>query len=392
MRITNYLWAAAIFLAVILLSLIGDPDDWSGPDWGGRLAVTGGFALGFALLALVRNRAPRISLVIASLGVCGYYAAGLPSLGMIPAFMVFLYAAAVVGHQIFSGVVAAGLFALTSILRILAGQDPQTVLGYELLANLALAALAVAVAEFVILHRALAGSQRKMQENHRKFADFASKASARAESDHRRAEERARFSLRVQDELAHHLALATLHGNAAMEAVAASHPASISLGHVREATAKALLALNRTVDALGDGEAATRSGGTLSNIVELASSLRDAGLRVDVSAPGVDLDDGLPLLVMRIVREAATNAIIHADTTHLVIFLRPQPPQDGRNLWHLSVRNDGVRPGSKDAAGGISLSSLRVKVMDAGGSMDWGRLGRHFLLSAEIWQPQDKER
>lgn len=374
---------------MILFSLVGDFDDWNGPQWTTRLAVTSAFALGFAVLSLFRHRLPRLVLIMAALGVFGYYYAGLPGIGMVPALMVFIFSAAVVGYQVFAGVLAVGLFLLISALRILDGQDPRIVLGYELLADLALSALAVALAEFSILHRRLAMTQHKMQENYRKFTDFAAKATARTEADYKRLEERNRAALRAQDELAHYLALAKLHGNAALEAVPESHPAAVSLEHVRESTSKALTALRRSVESfeVGDG---TRSAGTLGNIIELASSLRDSGIKVDVSAPGVGLDDGLPFLLLRIVREAATNAVIHADTKDLAIFLRPQPPKDGRSLWHVSVRNDGVRAGAKDAVGGYSLSHLRQVVMDAGGTLEWGRLGGHFLLSAEIVQPEPR--
>ena len=376
---------------MILLSLVGDPGAWVGSQWGPRLLLISGFAVGLALLSLLSHRAPRIALTLAVPVICGYLAVGLPSIGMLPALMVLLFAAARARHQAFAGLLALGLFAVASTVRIAAGQYPYSVLGYELLANLALSGLAIAFAEFGILHRMLSRTQHKLQENQHKFADFASRANEHAETERLRAEERTRVSLKAQDELAHHLAVATLHGNAALEAVSDRHPANVSLEHVRDATSKALVALRRTIESLSDGESATRNAGSLGNIIELASSLRDAGLRVEVSAPGVDIDDDLPILLLRVVREAVTNAVIHADTSYLVIFLRPQPPQQGRNLWHVSVRNDGVRAGARDAAGGFGLANLKLKVIETGGSMDWGRLGQNFLLSAEIWQTQEPD-
>ncbi|WP_054821058.1 ATP-binding protein [Arthrobacter sp. JCM 19049] len=104
---------------------------------------------------------------------------------------------------------------------------------------------------------------------------------------------------------------------------------------------------------------------------------------MEVSAPGVDLDDRLPILLLRLVREAAINAVRHADTTHLVVFLRLEE-SEGQEHWLVSVRNDGVRRGAKDAVDGLGLAMLRQKISEADGSVEWGRLGRHFLLSAEI--------
>lgn len=377
---------------MILLTIVGAPEQWSGSQWPVHLAITSGFAFGFAALSLARFRAPRITLCLATLGVFGFYAVGLPSIALAPALMVFLYTVAVVGHQFFAALVALGIFALTSGLRILAGQDFRTVVGYELLANLALAAVAIVLAEASVHRRTALVNERKLLESKRKYSDLVSKATTKFESDRRWMEERSRLYLNAQDELAHHLALATLHGNAALESVNSGQSATASLEHVRESTRKALVSLRRTVDSLSDGDAASRTAGTFSNIIELVSSLRDAGLKVDMNAPGVDLDDRLPILLMRLMREAATNAVIHADTTHLVIFLRPQPPQEGRNLWHVSVRNDGVRSSSTDFKGGVSLANLRRRILEAGGSVEWGQLGSNFLLSAEIWQKKEEKR
>lgn len=378
----NLLWAAAVFLVVMLLALIGEPTGWAGPKDAAYVGVAGGFALGFAVLTALRVRAPRTTLVIAAFGVCAYYIAGLPSIGVVLPLLVFLAAATAAGYRTFALATALVLFVVASYYRIMGGESAETVLGYELLSNVAMALLAVALAEIVT-------TRRKLQENQQKLIDLAAEA-ARSEADRRQLAERTRISRQLHDELGHYLAVVSLHTNAAMETVLADEAATASLGHVRDASAKALAALRRTVDSLGRGEPAQRTAGTLGDVIELASTLRDAGLRVDVNAPGLDLDQRLPALLIRLVQEAATNAVKHADTTHLAIFLRAQPPEDERTQWHVSVRNDGLRPGAQETADGTGLASLRQKVIDTGGSMEWGRLGRHFLLSAEIWQALGK--
>ncbi|WP_431710424.1 sensor histidine kinase [Glutamicibacter uratoxydans] len=389
-RVTGILWAVVIFLAMILLSLLAEPHAWSDPQWLTHLLLTGGFALGFAALSLARRSVPRITLVLAALGAGGYYAAGLPSLALAPALMVILFAVVMAGHQIFAGAVAVGIYLVSSVLRILAGEEPDTVLGYELVASLGLAAVAMVLAQAVLYLRRAEAAERKLVTSTQKLDDLKSKARIKFDADRQWMQERSRLYLNAQDELAHHLAVATLHGNAALEQAKSGQPAIVSLEYIRESTRKALMILRRSVDSLSDTDASSRTAGSLGNIVELVSSLRDAGIRVDMNAPGVDLDDRLPILLMRLLREAATNAVIHADTTHLVIFLRPQPPQQNRNLWHVSVRNDGVRARGNQFTGGDSLSNLRRKILESGGSMEWGQLGNNFLISAEIFQKREQ--
>ncbi len=80
-RVLAVLFAAAVGNAVLLLALLGEPTGWRGPRDAGFVAVAVGFAGAFGALTLLRNRAPRVALVAAILTVCGYYIAGLPSIG-----------------------------------------------------------------------------------------------------------------------------------------------------------------------------------------------------------------------------------------------------------------------------------------------------------------------
>ncbi|WP_279402533.1 hypothetical protein [Arthrobacter sp. JCM 19049] len=47
----------------------------------GYLLGLGGFSLGFALLTALGQRASRLTLILAAVGICGYLSVGLPALG-----------------------------------------------------------------------------------------------------------------------------------------------------------------------------------------------------------------------------------------------------------------------------------------------------------------------
>lgn len=381
-RIASLLWSAAVFLAVLLLALLADPARWWGAGHLGYLLGLGGFSLGFALLTALGQRASRLTLILAAVGICGYLSVGLPALGLVVPLLLFPAAATAAGLRFFTLTVMLGLIILSLGVRLVRGEQTQVVLGYELLAILALSLLGVALGEMIATRRRLADRADKLQESRHELKGLAT-LRARAEAGQRHLGERLRVSRRLHDQLAHHLALVSLHTNAALEEVSGNEAATVNLEHVRASSAKALQELRRTVDSMDQDGLGDRDAGTLGDIEELASTLRDAGLRVEVSAPGVDLDDRLPILLLRLVREAAINAVRHADTTHLVVFLRLEE-SEGQEHWLVSVRNDGVRRGAKDAVDGLGLAMLRQKISEADGSVEWGRLGRHFLLSAEI--------
>ncbi|WP_421014341.1 sensor histidine kinase [Glutamicibacter creatinolyticus] len=381
-RIASLLWSAAVFLAVLLLALLADPARWWGAGHLGYLLGLGGFSLGFALLTALGQRASRLTLILAAVGICGYLSVGLPALGLVVPLLLFPAAATAAGLRFFTLTVMLGLIILSLGVRLVRGEQTQVVLGYELLAILTLSLLGVALGEMIATRRRLADRADKLQESRHELKGLAT-LRARAEAGQRHLGERLRVSRRLHDQLAHHLALVSLHTNAALEEVSGDEAATVNLEHVRDSSAKALQELRRTVDSMDQDGLGDRDAGTLGDIEELASTLRDAGLRVEVSAPGVDLDDRLPILLLRLVREAAINAVRHADTTHLVVFLRLEE-SEGQEHWLVSVRNDGVRRGAKDAVDGLGLAMLRQKISEADGSVEWGRLGRHFLLSAEI--------
>lgn len=237
-RVLGRLFAVAIANAVLLLALLGDPTGWSGPRDVVYVVAAFGFAAAFGVLTLLRNRWPRVVLVVPVLTVCAYYIAGLPSIGVVLPLLVFLAAATTAGHRWFALAAAVSLFAVAAFFRIREGASVESILGYELLSNLVLAVLAIALAEVV-------RTRRELQQSQQRRASLAADA-ARAETERRQLAERARIARELHDELGHSLAIVSLHANASADRLPADHPATDTLDQVRAAAAQALTATPRS--------------------------------------------------------------------------------------------------------------------------------------------------
>lgn len=365
-RVLAALFAAAVANAVLLLALLGEPTGWRGPRDAGYVAVACGFAAAFGVLTLLRGRAPRATLVVAVLTVCGYYIAGLPSIGVVLPLLVFLAAATTAGHRWFALIAALALFAVAAFFRIREGSTVESILGYELLSNLVLAVLAIALAEVMKTRREL---QRTQSERTRLAAD-----AARAEAERAQLAERARIARELHDELGHSLAIVSLHANASAERLPADHPAAAGLDQVRGAAARALRQLRDTVRAIGGaGDARPRPEFGLGDLDPVVSRIRSGGIAVDLVRDDVTASPEVEAAAFRIVQEAITNAVRHARPRHVRIAITagdrsgPDPP-----VLRIDVRNDGAPDPGRDPRPAGGLAGLRKRAAELGGEVEWG--------------------
>ncbi len=359
-RVLAVLFAAAVGNAVLLLALLGEPTGWRGPRDAGFVAVAVGFAGAFGALTLLRNRAPRVALVAAILTVCGYYIAGLPSIGVVLPLLVFLAAATTAGHRWFALISALALFAVAAFFRIREGSAVESILGYELLSNVVLAVLAVALAEVMKTRREL---QRSQSERTRLAAD-----AARAETERAQLAERTRIARELHDELGHSLAIVSLHANASAERLPADHPAAAGLGQVRGAAAQALRQLRDTVRAIGGtGPARPRPESGLRDLDAVADRLRAGGIVVDLDRDDVAAPAAVEAAAFRIVQEAITNAVRHARPRRISIAIVADPPD-----LRIDVGNDGAPDAGRDPRPAGGLAGLRERAAELGGEIEWG--------------------
>lgn len=411
-RVLGVLFAIAVANAVLLLALLGEPTGWAGPRDGVYVTAVVGFALLFGVLTIVRDRAPRVVLVLAVLAVCAYYTVGLPSIGVVLPLLVFLAAATTAGHRWFALAAAVSLFVVAAFFRIREGASVESILGYELFANLALAVLAIALAEVI-------AARRELQRSQALAAGLAADA-ARTETERTQLAERARIARELHDDLGHSLAIISLHTNASAERLPDGHPAAETLEHARLASGHALRQLRAAVSTLNGRPSASVDEPGLADVPAIADRLRAGGITVRFRCDPASLCEPPPLrdaasrsnpaslhesapqrepasrsdsdagdvravldtpvdvasTAFRIVQEATTNAVRHARPRAIDISLDAVTSVDGTAPGlRIEVRNDGT-PTHEDDGGsrgsGRGLAGLRARVDELGGRIGWG--------------------
>jgi signal transduction histidine kinase len=130
-----------------------------------------------------------------------------------------------------------------------------------------------------------------------------------------------------------------------------------------------------------DGALAPQPGlGTVGDLVE---GVRRAGLEVDLQLEGRarPLPPGLDLSAYRILQEALTNAVRHADARRLTVAVRYDD-----EAVELEVADDGHGPAADlGASGGHGLVGMRERVALYGGELRLGtREGGGFAVVARL--------
>jgi signal transduction histidine kinase len=247
----------------------------------------------------------------------------------------------------------------------------------------------------------------------------AERAQAEAEEARRRAsEERLRIARELHDVLAHNISLINVRAGVALHLID-EQPAAVgadqvrpALAAIKEASKDALGELRSVLDVLRQGEAAPLAPTAgLRDLDELVERASGTGLEVAVELDG-DAIGGLPagvdLAAFRIVQEALTNVVRHADATRATVRVRR-----GDDVLELTVDDDGrgaatppaggspsrsAIPGRHGAtggaragaapAGGQGISGMRERALALGGSLEAGpRPGRGFRVRARLPLP-----
>ena len=145
---------------------------------------------------------------------------------------------------------------------------------------------------------------------------------------------------------------------------------------VVEGTARSALAEMRRLLGVLRGEPAADLAPQpgLDQLSALLAPIRATGpeVRVEVTGRAAPLPPGLDLTAYRVVQEAATNVLNHADARTVTVTMDWQPER-----LQLSVRDDGVPAGgSVDGDGGRGLRGLAERVALYGGSLRHGPVPR----------------
>ena len=197
------------------------------------------------------------------------------------------------------------------------------------------------------------------------------------------AEERNRIARELHDVIGHSVSVMTVQASAVRRLMRADQGKERAALETVEATGReALVEMRRMVGVLrsGSGAADLAPPPTLDQLDRLVANFRRAGLAVDVATEGepVPLPPGLDLTAYRLVQEALTNTLRHADASRAVISFCYRP-----GVLALSVRDDGR--GANGGAPGNGLLGMQERVAVYGGTLTAGTTpGGGYELSAEL--------
>jgi signal transduction histidine kinase len=366
-----YAVAMAVGVAVFASSVGSQPAPW--------LAYL--FAVGFGLILLIRRRHPVLVLVITSLGICVYYTLQYPPIGLALPIAAALFSAAEAGHLRVSIAVSVILVGLAVYFQIAEGRDVAQLLGYELPPVIALMGASLALGDGVRTRRLLKESQRERERQ------------ARLELERRAAEqrdeERLRLARDLHDALGHNVAMISLQSAVAAEALPERVPeAQQAVADIRNISLAAMADLRSTVRRLRSLDSAVDLPTGLNELPALAEQVHNNGLDVQIveTGDGRAVPIALGQAAYRIVQEALTNVIRHANATTAVVTL-----DRSRDALTVTVRDNGQAAGELRAGNGIR--GMRERAAEWGGELTVSSSGRGpgTVVTAVLPLPQSTE-
>ncbi|GAB3178169.1 histidine kinase [Nesterenkonia halophila] len=377
------------------------------------------WALGLGALMLLRRTRPLVVLWLTVLGIFAYYAAGYPVIGLsVPAFAALFSAAERRGPRS-PALAAVVLLVVSYAVRLLQGQDPARILGYEAVGHVALMAAAVTLGDALRIRRKLERSSQELLE--------ATVAAERSRARQAVAEERSSIARELHDSLGHQLTVIAMHAEIAREAeeAAGSGPSRVvdqphaALEVIGKTSRSMLEELRTTVRQLrrAGPEGRTDGGGTMTILSRSGVHEEDAGLpdvdesrasRMPPTVAGlretvipqlpltveldVFLDTELPSAVEsavhRIVQEALTNVVRHSRAGSAQVGIAA----DAEGL-HVAISDGGPARLPQDSArsAGTGVAGMRERAQSLGGRLEAGPTedGSGSGWRVDAWIPSD---
>lgn len=314
------------------------------------------WALGLGLLMLVRRSHPLLVLALTSLGFFSYYAAGFPAIGLAVPIAAALYSAAEMGH-LRAAIVTSVLLVVTATgYRLLEGQSPSFVLGYELSGDAALIVATIALGHSVRVGRRLRQRTDQVTRLLTRQGELDDVAQVR--------EDRMRLARELHDSIGHSLSVAALYSDIAREALAEDARRD-ALDLVRSSITDASAHLRQTVAVLrGRGQFDPAAG--LDEVVSLGVAPTAAGYAVDVQVDQIDVAPEVGAAAFRLVQEAITNTLRHSNGRSISVRIGMQEP----GLLGVRVVDDGTAAAGPQIQDGHGLSGMRERVSALGGTLD----------------------
>ncbi|MBV8734183.1 MAG: two-component sensor histidine kinase [Solirubrobacterales bacterium] len=331
----------------------------------GQLRSSGGLSAGDYLLAIAaaaplawRSRAPLAALIGVELGTLLCAAAFDASWSATAIVLLQLFTVALVGSRGRSLVVGA-ISAMGVVVAVVLIDGTVELTGALL--RVALVFAAVAAGDTIRSRGALRAAARERAEREHHEREETAKRRAAAE--------RLRIAQELHDTLAHSLVAINVRSSVALDLGESEDPAA-ALEDIKQVSATALRDLRATLNLLReqDDVVPTSPASDLDAVPGLIDQVRGAGLRaeLDVRLGGAVVPSVVGAAAYRIVQEALTNVLRHANATKASVRVRERGAtldieitDDGR------VDNTGARPG-------LGLQGMAERSAALGGRLDVG--------------------
>jgi signal transduction histidine kinase len=202
------------------------------------------------------------------------------------------------------------------------------------------------------------------------------------------AAERARLARELHDVVAHHVSLMAVQAEAAASLLPAQpERARQSIDVIGNTARQALTELRRLLGVLrgpADRRPVTAPAASLTDLPDVLQKVREAGLSVQFEVTGTPavLAPGIELTALRIVQEALTNTLRHANGARAQVTMAYEP-----GYVTLSVADSGpprAQPPANSGTG-FGLAGIAERVASCGGSLTVGpSMADGFAVTARL--------
>ena len=334
----------------------------------GNLRANGGLSAGWYFLAIAagaplawRTRAPLLALVAVEAGALASAAAFSAHWAALAVLLFQLYTVALLGDRQRSVLVAAFTAVAVAIAVLLIGDNTEVT---AMALHVVLVLAAVAVGDTVRSRGALRAAARDRADRELREREQATRRRAEAE--------RLRIARELHDTLAHSLVAINVRSSVALDLGESEDPAA-ALEDIKQASATALRDLRGTLGLLREqGDAApTTPPFDLDALPALIDHARGGGgletsLTVDVN--GAPVPSGVGAAAYRIVQEALTNVLRHAEATSAQVRIRER-----QDRLEIEITDNG-RTDSAGASPGLGVQGMTERAAALGGHLDVGPL------------------
>jgi signal transduction histidine kinase len=323
---------------------------------------------GAAALSLAVRRLYPVPVLVVTVLTTGFFALAYDGYWPFAALLAFYSVAAHAGRRTAIVAGTAGLVLLAGSIAHLIDWQPVTWSKIALFAG----RVAPLVAAWI-----LGDNVRTRRAYLRALEDRAAQLEREQQAKARRAaaEEQARIAREVHDVVAHNLSVIIVQATAA-DAVFASDPTNArrAVRTIGSTARQALDELRRVLGVVRIGEERSPDFSpqpTLARLEHLLKQVRAAGLDVELEVTGEpqELPAPLELSAYRIVQEALTNTLRHADASHATVALSFES-----DALRVEIVDDGTAAAAGNGAGGRGLIGMRERAAAFGGQVETERI------------------